>query len=97
MSAVIVTVDTSYFATSALDGTFSIRGVPSGSYELHVWHERSDLRQLDLLKRIVPIDSQVTDLGVIRLDESAFIPTTHKNKHGEDYPVEGESRTYRRP
>jgi plastocyanin len=97
MSAVIVTVDTPFFATSVPDGTFSIRSVPAGSYELHVWHERSDRRQLESQKRIVPVDSRVTDLGVIRLDESAYISTTHKNKHGEDYPVAGEPRTYRRP
>jgi plastocyanin len=95
MSAVIIAVETPYFAVTNPDGTFSINNVPVGNYELHLWHERSDEKQLDALRRIVTVAATAADLGVIRLDEAAFIPQVHKNKHGEDYPVE--SPAYRRP
>ena len=39
MSAFIVVVDTPYYAVSDRQGRFLIRGVPSGAYVLHVWHE----------------------------------------------------------
>ncbi len=97
MSAVVVTVATPYFASSARGGGFSISNVPAGDYELHVWHERSDPQQLEAQRRILPVESPVTDLGVIRLDEAAYIPTAHKNKHGEEYPGAREWPAYRRP
>jgi len=97
MSAVVVSVDTPYFAVSAQDGTVSIQDALVGTYELRVWHERSDPRQLVALRRVVSIESPATDLGVIRLDESSYNPATHKNKHGEDYRDSGEPRAYRRP
>jgi hypothetical protein len=29
-----------FFATSGEDGTFSIKGLPAGTYELEAWHEK---------------------------------------------------------
>ena len=95
MSAVIVAVNTPHFTVSSLDGMYSINNVPAGNYELRLWHERSDEKQLEELRRLVSVDSTVTDLGVIRLDEAAYIPKVHMNKHGDEYPVE--SPAYRRP
>jgi|WetSurMetagenome_2_1015567.scaffolds.fasta_scaffold201903_1 plastocyanin len=97
MGAVIVTVDTPYFALSGTDGSFSIRNLPSGDYEVHVWHERSDPSQLNCLKRMISISPPDADLGVLRLDEASYMPAAHKNKHGEDYPGEHETPAYRRP
>jgi plastocyanin len=96
MSAVVVTVDTPYFASSGRDGNFSIDGVPEGRYELRVWHERSAPEQLEALRRVISVFSPAADLGVIRFDEASYIPKAHKNKHGEDYPDERRP-SYRRP
>lgn len=85
MSAVIVAVETPYFCVSRADGTFSIADVPPGSYRLRLWHERSDAQQLAAKSRIVGVAEPVVDLGTIRLDESNYIPRTHKNKYGEEY------------
>ncbi len=41
MSAVIVVLQSPYFAVSAKNGNFQITGVPAGSYRLHVFHERA--------------------------------------------------------
>ncbi len=97
MSAVIVTVETPYFAVSASDGNYSIKNVPAGSYELHLWHERCDREQLSAQARVLPVEPTVTDLGTIRLDEASYIPKTHKDKHGEEYDKERDLPLYRRP
>ena len=37
MAAYVLAVDTPYFAVSNEDGTFTIAGVPAGSYTYHAW------------------------------------------------------------
>jgi len=40
MRAHLVVVEHPWFAVSAKDGTFSIEGIPPGTYGLEAWHER---------------------------------------------------------
>ncbi len=40
MTAYILVTDNDYFAVSGRDGSFSIQGIPAGSYHLEAWHER---------------------------------------------------------
>jgi plastocyanin len=88
MSAVIVTVATPFFGVTAPDGTFAIKSpAPGGAYDLNIWHERCDTRQLEALRRKITVDSAGADLGVIRLDEAGYIPKAHKNKFGDNYPA----------
>ena len=47
MSAVIITVDTPYFAQSNQAGNVSLADVPEGRYQLKVWHERATQSELD--------------------------------------------------
>lgn len=97
MSAVIVTVSTPYFAISASDGSYSIKGVPRGNFELRLWHERSDEQQLAAKSHVVSVESAVTELGVIQLDESGYIPRAHKNKYGEEYSTDSNQPAYTHP
>ena len=97
MSAVIVTVETPYFAVSAHDGRYVIENVPAGTYQLHIWHERSDEQQLAAESRIVSVESAISRLGITRLDEAGYIPATHKNKYGQDYENDRNLPSYRRP
>jgi hypothetical protein len=97
MSAIIVTVDTPYFAVSGPDGAISIKGLPQGDYELHVWHERSDAKQLAELTALVKVTSAGGDLGTIRVNEAGYIPSIHKDKYGEELSPESGQPTYRRP
>ena len=97
MSAVIVTVETPYFAISAPDGRYSIENVPAGTYQLHIWHERSEEQQLAAQSRIVSVESPVAELGVIRLDEAGYIPGAHKDKNGQDYDTDRHLPAYRNP
>jgi hypothetical protein len=97
MSAVVVTVETPYFAVSAFDGRYSIKNVPPGNYQLQLWHERSEEQQLAAQNRTVTVESAVAELGVIRLDQAGYIPRTHKDKNGEEYSSDRDLPTYRRP
>ena len=51
MRAYVVVVDTPYYKISADNGTVSINGIPSGEYEMEVWHPR----QRKVYKDIVEI------------------------------------------
>jgi plastocyanin len=84
MSAVIVTLTTPWYAVVSNGGELTLRGVPAGTYELHVWAEGADAQQLEALGRRVRVDEGQDDLGVIRVVSNAGAPA-HKNKFGDDY------------
>lgn len=92
MSAVIVVLKSPYFTVSAKTGEFNIANVPSGSYKLHVFHERATQQTLDALTRSVEVASDA-DVGRITVSESGYLLLPHKNKYGKDYPP-AEGGTY---
>ena len=59
MSAVIAVVDSSYFATTEDDGSFSIPDVPAGAYQIHFFHERATPENLDRLTTSVSVTANV--------------------------------------
>ena len=85
MSAVVVAVDTPYYALSDRKGNLTIQNVPDGKYELHVWYERSLPDDLKNLTRAVTIASASRDLGTIQVPENPSFTPAHKNKYGQDY------------
>jgi hypothetical protein len=85
MSAVVLSVDTPYFALSDRNGNVTIRNVPDGRYEMHVWYERSAPEQLQELTRVVTISESSRSLGLLRLIEIPNFTLAHKNKYGLDY------------
>jgi plastocyanin len=85
MSAVVVAVDTPYYAISDKNGSVSIPSVPDGKYELHVWYERSLPDALKGLTRTVHISGDSHDLGPIVVPQDPGFSTAHKNKYGQDY------------
>ena len=97
MSAVIVTVDTPYFAQSNQSGIVNLSEIPEGKYQLNVWHERATPQELSALKRSVNIGTNGTvDLGVIRINEAGYIPAQHPNKHGDLYDNERNRPAYKK-
>ncbi|HEX3893944.1 MAG TPA: carboxypeptidase regulatory-like domain-containing protein [Terracidiphilus sp.] len=85
MSAVIVVLSTPLYATSGTDGTYSIRNVPPGDYEMNVWIEGLTQPSLSRLKRRVEVSATNTDLGVVDARDSALQSDRHLNKFGQPY------------
>jgi plastocyanin len=95
MSAVVVAVDTPYYAISDKAGSLSIENVPNGRYELHAWYERSTPEALKGLARSVRIGADSRDLGTIVVQQDPAFTPAHKNKYGQDYappPKQGYSQ-----
>jgi plastocyanin len=86
MSAVVVAVDTPYYAVSDKRGNVVIANTPDGRYELHVWYERSLPDALKTLAHPVAISNESRDLGTIVVPEDPAFTPVHKNKYGQDYP-----------
>jgi plastocyanin len=85
MSAVVVVVDTPYFAVTNRAGEFTVPNVPPGRYALSVWHERHKPERPDEFPRSVTISQASPSVGDIRLIESEQVIIPHKNKYGHDY------------
>ena len=98
MSAVVVAVDTPYYAVTTRTGALMIPHVPDGRYELHVWYERSLPEDLRGLTRTVSIASESSNLGTIRVPLNPSFTLVHKNKYGQDYATPPDnSTTYSHP
>jgi plastocyanin len=85
MSAVVVVVDTPYYAVSNRAGEFTVPNVPLGRYVLSVWHDHHKPERPDEFPRDVRISQANASLGVIRLIESVPVIVPHKNKYGHQY------------
>ncbi|HUG53182.1 MAG TPA: hypothetical protein VMR21_06255 [Vicinamibacteria bacterium] len=83
MSAVVVVRDNPLFTRAAADGTFSIEGVPAGTYTVKAWHERAGEAAVQVA---------VPDTGTVHarfaLDGSGYRRVPHKNKFGKDYSTD---------
>jgi plastocyanin len=84
MSAIVITLPTPYYDVSSAEGEVTLRSVPPGSYDFHVWIEGASARDLQALDRKVLITSSETNLGSIEIKVDAHAGS-HKNKFGEDY------------
>ena len=86
MSALVVVLDSPYFATTGKDGRFSIPDVLPGQYKLHLLHERATAETLAALVRRVNVPASGAALPSITISEAGYLPVPHKNKYGRDYP-----------
>ncbi len=85
MSAIVVAVDTPYYAVSNRAGSVTIANVPDGKYEMHIWYERSVAEDLQGLTRTVTISSAMRELGTVDVPENPSFSLAHKNKYGQEY------------
>lgn len=86
MSALIVVVDTPWFAVSDAKGVFRILGVPAGEYRLRVFYERALPAALEELERPLRVGPGDLALPAIAVSEAGYVAPPHKNKFGKDYP-----------
>jgi plastocyanin len=85
MSAVVVVVDSPYFAIPDKTGDFTIADVPAGHYMLHVWDESALPATLQALSREVEVGGGPNSVGTLRVQVTMAANTPHKNKYGKDY------------
>lgn len=94
MSAIIAVVDTPYFAVSRPDGSFRIKDIPAGEYTVHLFHERATPAHLKSLERRIAVSEGSTTIAPIAISETGYLPVTHKNKYGKEYPPSEENSLY---
>ena len=90
MSAVVVVIDSPYFATTPDDGKFSITDVADGEYEIHFFHERVTPEALEKLTRKITVQDN-TALSVAVISEAGYLPVAHTNKYGREYPKDSDA------
>lgn len=88
MSAVIVVLDTQYFAVTNSKGNFRIEDLPPGDYDVRVFHERAAPGTLRALDRRISVSEGTLVVDPISISESGYLPIPHKNKYGRDYGAE---------
>lgn len=97
MSAIVISLDTPYFAVSDNAGGFAINNVPAGDYRLNIWHERAKPETLAALTREVKVAANGFELGTISVSEEGYVPRPHPNKHGQEYDPQSNKPGYRKP
>lgn len=85
MHAVVIALETPFFARSDVAGSFSIPDVPPGSYQLHVWYEHATPKVLQDLDQMIAVSGKRMELPPIRLVAAQELSAEHKNKFGKDY------------
>jgi plastocyanin len=97
MSAVVIAVNTPYYAISNGRGEISIGDVVPGRYQMHVFHPSVSPDALQAVEREITVTPGYTFLGAFSLAESN-LELAHKNKYGHDYDrPDPDSPAYARP
>ncbi len=87
MSAVIVVVPSTNFATSDSDGLFTITDVAPGEYQVHFFDERATPESLQQLTRPLIVNDSRAPVPLTVISEAGYLPAPHKNKYNRDYPA----------
>jgi plastocyanin len=97
MSAVVIALNTPYYAISNLRGELSLPDVPPGRYEMQVFHASVAPEELRAVSREITVAPGETSLGTFTLNESDAV-LTHKNLYGHDYDrPDPDSPAYAKP
>jgi len=97
MSAVIIAMNTPYYAISDRRGQVLMPKVAPGHYILHVWYESALPDALNALTREITVSEGTSTLGFLRVPASG-LPQEHKNLYGRDYtPPSPTSPAYEHP
>jgi plastocyanin len=97
MSAVVIALNTPYYAVSNGRGEITIGDVLPGRYQMHVFHPSASPDALHAAEREITVAPSETFLGAFTLVESD-LELAHKNKYGHDYDrPDPDSPAYARP
>jgi plastocyanin len=89
MTAVVVVVDSPYFAKVGADGSFTLEGVPAGNYVLAAFHDRGGQGATPV---VVTADGNTR--AEVQLDARSFKKSSHLDKFGKDYSTHDNSSYY---
>jgi len=96
MSAVVITLDTPWYAVSTGNGQVTIADVPYGRYQLHTWSEGIGPDSKGSPVREITVAEGSSSMGTIRVPAENGAHLAHKNKYGRDYdPPAPDSSVYR--
>jgi plastocyanin len=84
MSAVVIVMDTAFYAHTDKSGRFVIPHVPPGKYQMFFWHERLQLVGGDP-SRDINVREADTDLAPFSVMDTGSLLENHQNKFGFDY------------
>jgi plastocyanin len=93
MSAIIVVVNSSYFATTDEDGKFTIADVAPGTYQVHFFYERATPDKLEQLTAPLTVSNGPSEVQTVSISETGYLPVPHKNKYGRDYAPDAGTQT----
>jgi plastocyanin len=97
MSAVVIALNTPYYAISNWRGEISIGDVVPGRYQMHVFHPSVSPEALHAAEHEITVTAGDSFLGTFSLAESD-LELAHKNKYGHDYDrPDPDSPAYARP
>ncbi len=85
MNAMIIAVDSPYYALFHGDEDAVISGALPGRYRVKLWVAGASVQELHRLEKVVEITDQTTSLGTFRVVVTQDISTTHTNKFGLPY------------
>jgi plastocyanin len=88
MTAVVLSVDSEFFAVSDKAGHYSIVGVPPGKYFVRVWYENAKPEALQDLQKSIVLEGGNRALFPISIPVTKQVQTEHKNKYGQDYDAD---------
>ena len=91
MSAVVLALSTPLYAVADANGSFVLRNVPSGDYNMHLWIEGVPQSLLDGLNRLVHLPQRTVDLGTIRVPTMSDGIMGHTNEFGRPYDRDSRS------
>jgi plastocyanin len=97
MNAVVIALNTPYYAISTWRGDVMIPDVAPGRYQMHIFHPSVPTDALKAVEREITVNQGDSFLGNFSLAESD-LEVAHKNKYGRDYDrPDPDSPAYARP
>ena len=84
MSAVILVLNTPWFAITGKGGDFTL-DVPPGTYDMTVFHERATRQTLRNLTRRIIVAADGARVKPVEVSEAGYLLAPHRNKFGNEY------------
>lgn len=84
MNAIVISLDTPYYALVNADGVLKIPNVAAGTYTMQIWAEGLDSEEMAKLSRRLTIVQDPVELGTVEIPSQESL-AHHKNKYGREY------------